>query len=144
MTTRRKFLAKLGAALVSIPATTVLESCAGGLTTIRGELSDGFISVPRSEADLSLQKHGAMLVRASNLPIPIVLRRIENGDVVALSTVCTHSGCEVRVMPHSFQCPCHGSEYDEQGEVIEGPASSPLQTFEVSVDEQNYNIKVQS
>lgn len=142
MVTRRRFVRQLGAAILGAATPLTLSSCAGGLTSYRGRVVDGQIEIPKAAANPALQQHGAIFVRAENFPIAIVLRQLDGGTVVALSTVCTHSGCEVRVMPHSFQCPCHGSEYAEDGEVIEGPAAQSLQQFELIETEQAYLIKV--
>lgn len=87
--------------------------------------------VPQSAAAALAAPNGMMLVRAPNLPITIVLRRLDGQNLTALSTVCTHKGCEVRVLPDAFECPCHGSSYHLDGTVEEGPASQPLQSFAV-------------
>lgn len=45
----------------------------------------------------------------------------------AISSVCTHLGCNVRHLgPGGFSCPCHGSLFDADGQVIRGPATRPL------------------
>lgn len=52
-----------------------------------------------------------------------------NGEIKALSALCTHLGCTVHWngLEKSWDCPCHGSRFDTEGEVIEGPALSPLE-----------------
>lgn len=100
--------------------------------------------IPKSAAVALEASNGIMLVRAQNLPIPIVLRRVDGTGLVALSTVCTHKGCEVRVLPDAFECPCHGSSYHLDGTVEEGPATQPLQRFVVVETAENIVIKVKS
>lgn len=48
---------------------------------------------------------------------------------VALWTRCTHRGCQVDPQGARLVCPCHGSEYDLGGAVLEGPAERPLRTY---------------
>ncbi|PQD95752.1 FAD-dependent oxidoreductase [Pradoshia eiseniae] len=54
--------------------------------------------------------------------------RDENGSLCILDTTCTHMGCEVNWNSgeRSWDCPCHGSRFDTNGEVLEGPAVDPL------------------
>jgi cytochrome b6-f complex iron-sulfur subunit len=59
---------------------------------------------------------------------------INTGDgFIALSSVCTHSGCQVTYDHGSenLPCPCHGSIFSTSGMVLNGPASSPLRTYDV-------------
>ncbi|GAA4012076.1 FAD-dependent oxidoreductase [Allokutzneria multivorans] len=50
------------------------------------------------------------------------------GVVHAVSLRCTHLGCLVRFngAERSWDCPCHGSRFDVDGAVLEGPATKPL------------------
>lgn len=45
-----------------------------------------------------------------------------------LNAICTHLGCVVpwNVGQSKFMCPCHGSQYDETGKVVRGPAPRSL------------------
>ena len=52
----------------------------------------------------------------------------------AISKICTHLGCIVALSETGFQCPCHGSKYNQQGKVIAGPAPRPLPWLEISQD----------
>lgn len=54
--------------------------------------------------------------------------RDEAGNLHAVSLRCTHLGCLVRFnqAERSWDCPCHGSRFDVDGTVLEGPATRPL------------------
>lgn len=59
-----------------------------------------------------------------------VFRR-EQG-IAAMSAACTHLGCIVEQREDKFVCPCHGSLFNDRGDVIGGPAPAPLPWYEVS------------
>lgn len=44
----------------------------------------------------------------------------------AVSAICTHLGCVLQKSDSGFRCPCHGSHYNKQGEVLSGPAPRSL------------------
>lgn len=51
-----------------------------------------------------------------------------SGRIHKISAVCTHLGCIVdwNTTEKSWDCPCHGSRFDAQGKVFQGPANSNL------------------
>lgn len=66
----------------------------------------------------------------------VAVYRDDQGALHAVSATCTHMGCIVHWngSERSWDCPCHGSRFDTQGEVLHGPAPTPLQT--VSLEQQ--------
>ena len=54
-----------------------------------------------------------------------VLLHGESG-FAALSLVCPHLGCTVALAPEGYACPCHGSRFNQDGSVQNGPASLPM------------------
>jgi glycine/D-amino acid oxidase-like deaminating enzyme/nitrite reductase/ring-hydroxylating ferredoxin subunit len=65
----------------------------------------------------------------------LAVTRGPDGTVTALSAVCTHLGCIVgwNEIDRTWDCPCHGSRFDEAGSVIAGPAISPLEPRSLAV-----------
>ncbi len=55
--------------------------------------------------------------------------RREDGTLVAVSTCCTHLGCQVKwnTAERSWDCPCHGSRFTPEGDVLQGPAVRSLE-----------------
>jgi len=80
--------------------------------------TDSKASVPRGEARVVRDGAGKTGVY-----------RDERGGMHAVSLRCTHLGCLVRfnAAERSWDCPCHGSRFDVDGAVLEGPATEPLE-----------------
>ncbi|HUM38238.1 MAG TPA: ubiquinol-cytochrome c reductase iron-sulfur subunit [Nitrospira sp.] len=58
------------------------------------------------------------------------------GDIKVFSPICTHLGCGYRwdETDKKFLCPCHGSAYDVNGQVVGGPAPRPLDVLPSKVE----------
>jgi len=73
----------------------------------------------------------------SGARIAIETRRIcvarEGNQIAVISTTCTHLGCIVGVADTGFACPCHGSRYDQDGNVTGGPAPKALPWYQVKL-----------
>ena len=65
---------------------------------------------------------------------PFIVLRDEQG-FWALTAVCTHQQCTVNVGETNLPCPCHGSVYDLDGQVVNGPASQPLSNLLVTIND---------
>ena len=125
--------------IITSPTTT---KAVGAATTRAGGSSPTMASTDPNFADV-----GAVTDFTDNNPQPITLNSPkkgtqENGYVVksggqflALSDICTHQGCEVgwAEVDNLFECPCHGSRFDLQGNVSNGPANRPLNQFQTKV-----------
>ena len=73
----------------------------------------------------ALTRHGLGKVAAYRDPA---------GQLHVCSATCTHAGCVVHW--NSFEtcwdCPCHGSQFDINGQVLQGPAVHPLHKVDIS------------
>ena len=56
-----------------------------------------------------------------------------------INAVCTHLGCVVpwNKAENKYMCPCHGSQYDENGKVVRGPAPLSLALSHINIDESD-------
>ncbi len=68
----------------------------------------------------------------------VFIVRAKEGYFYALSAVCTHLGCITNWKQDDgiVACPCHGSKFDRDGNVIAGPAPRPLRRFAMSLDDR--------
>jgi Rieske Fe-S protein len=91
---------------------------------------------PQTEFDLGAASAYPPGSRTPLPEVPAVLYN-DNGTFYAYSLACTHLGCTVEVEGESgFVCPCHGSRYDHEGQVLTGPAKEPLHRLRVEVNEE--------
>jgi Rieske Fe-S protein len=64
-----------------------------------------------------------------------VVRR--GADLFAISAICTHRKCKLDAeADKTFYCPCHGSTFDADGKVTEGPARRNLPRYEILTNEK--------
>lgn len=93
---------------------------------------------PRTES-------GAVLTTTAEVPVGggvilsderVVVTQPAEGEFKAFSAVCTHQSCTVNsVNGGEIACGCHGSRFDATtGEVVGGPAPSPLPEVSISVE----------
>jgi cytochrome b6-f complex iron-sulfur subunit len=70
------------------------------------------------------------------------LSRLPDGGFLALYQRCTHLGCNVPwdQAAEKFICPCHSSQFDADGTVLNPPAPRPLDLFQISIE--NGEVKV--
>lgn len=72
---------------------------------------------------------GAVLRRGMR---KIAAYRDADGKVHEISAVCPHLGCIVHWnnAEHTWDCPCHGSRFDAEGKVLNGPSNVDLEKAE--------------
>jgi 3-phenylpropionate/trans-cinnamate dioxygenase ferredoxin component len=67
-----------------------------------------------------------------------------DGELHAFSDICTHMQCllsEGDLDGTTVTCACHGSEFDvTSGDVLGGPATEPVQSYELRVDGDDLQI----
>jgi Rieske Fe-S protein len=122
---RRQFLGLAGGALCGCAATGVYQ----------GRLEAGRVQVRLDELPPEFAEKAHALVRVAGLDHPILIHRTEEGAFQALSARCTHLGCQVRPSRGGLVCPCHGSSFSWEGEVLRGPAQKALARYPTELRE---------
>jgi nitrite reductase/ring-hydroxylating ferredoxin subunit len=61
----------------------------------------------------------------------LYVSRIDSKTLIAISSKCTHRGCEVNWVPADtqFECPCHGSAFTLTGKYVHGTRRAPTEVF---------------
>ena len=122
---RRTFLTALGLGGAGFSA---LIAAAGNLLYLKPAVDYGPPSVIRAGRPAEY-KEGIKEVLEDQR---VVIVRDRKG-FAAISITCTHLGCTVRTSDAGYECPCHGSQYDNDGFVTGGPAPRPLDWYQVSI-----------
>jgi len=126
---RRKFLMTSLGGVLAVAAGAVLYPLYRYLAPRRNIDSLGKVSFPETEVPAG----GAKFFDIGGATGVVV--RKANGDLVALSAVCTHLGCIVQWQKErqDFLCPCHAGRYTADGAVVSGPPPKPLGKLPFSV-----------
>jgi Rieske Fe-S protein len=129
---RRDFVVRLPvvtSGLVLGASTLSLGACAG-VRYVVPRASSGRLLIHLSELD----RDGQAFVQGPGMERPVYLRRSASGAVVAVLASCTHQGCQPEPVGDRLVCPCHGSEFDFEGAVLQGPAERPLTRYSTSLE----------
>lgn len=107
---------------------SLLSACAGA-RFVRATVEGQRLVVQRAD----ITAHG-VLVDSPQDSLPIYVRAKGVDAYTAVSTACTHRGCQAEPTSDRLACPCHGSEFAFDGAVLRGPAESPLMKHQVTVE----------
>lgn len=93
------------------------------------ELVKGKLEFTKSSIDEMHKDHGEV-IRINGQRAGVY--KDLSGNVQIVDTTCTHMGCELNWNQgeRTWDCPCHGSRFSTKGDVLEGPAKSPLKKLE--------------
>ncbi len=83
-----------------------------------------------------------MLIKPENFQFPIAVYQLKENEYKALFLQCTHQGCELSPYETTMVCPCHGAEFNNRGEVTQGPAETNLKSFITTHDNENIYIQL--
>lgn len=83
-----------------------------------------------------LAQTGQLLKEESPVGSILIVAPSETEDLIAVDPTCPHMGCIVEWESEAemFVCPCHGSKFTADGELIEGLAVEPLQQYTAKIE----------
>lgn len=138
---RREFVRRLpvlGSGLIVGVSALGLAGCAG-VPYVVPRTAPGRLLIGRAQ----LGEDGAALVQAPGMERPVYVRRLASGEHVAVLASCTHQGCQPEPVGDRLVCPCHGSEFSFEGDVLAGPAERPLVRYPVTIEGQDVVVRLE-
>jgi glycine/D-amino acid oxidase-like deaminating enzyme/nitrite reductase/ring-hydroxylating ferredoxin subunit len=89
------------------------------------------LTLPGPSAVKRLEPGDGVVVRSGTKPVAV--SRATDGTLRAVDAICTHLGCVVNWndAETSWDCPCHGSRFADDGSVVTGPATRPLDPVDI-------------
>jgi len=89
---------------------------------------------PAAPAANAIAKTADVPVGSGVIVGEVVVTQPSAGVFKGFSAKCTHAGCAVnKVADGTIDCPCHGSKFNLDGSVANGPATKPLEAQAVTV-----------
>ena len=138
---RRRFL---GATGVTVVGCLFAQACGGSATGPNGGVvepppsgsttfANGVVTVQLGLVPALTAADGHLVLGLTNGGQRADLTIINvGGRYRAFTSLCTHEGCTVSGYSGGRMiCPCHGSEFNQNGQVVNGPASSALREYAV-------------
>lgn len=133
---RREFI------LTALPATLCMVAIPGDLMaypllSASREGAGGTYTLNLNDHPALQQVNGSVRITIPSLWFKILVTRVSQTELIAVSEICTHHGCaigDLDVATERFTCPCHFSQYAPDGRVLKGPAIRNLERFPVLWD----------
>lgn len=152
--TRRGFVST---AALSLIGGSLLAACGGGGDSVAGP-TGGTTAVAAVGATLtgnvitltvvanpSLATTGGLVLvgRVGQAAVDTLVLNLGDNNFQAYTSICTHEACDVnRFAQGVLVCPCHGSQYDTSGKVVQGPARGALRKYATSFDAATGTVSV--
>ncbi|MEX0982972.1 MAG: Rieske (2Fe-2S) protein [Bacteroidales bacterium] len=139
---RKKFIKTCGYACLGATAFgTLLQSCVS-TKSISATLSGENLIFPKTDFIKNEKYLNYVIVRNPNLQFPVYVFRFSETEYTALYIQCTHQGNELNAYGDKLVCSAHGSEFNNKGIATNGPATEPLRSFPVVIENQNLLISL--
>ena len=124
---RRDFIARAS----GLAALAVASSCGDGV------VSGGTPARPTGNLVITVSEFPALATVGALVQVgdTFAAKRTGGATFEAFHMVCTHAACLTSITnAQRFDCPCHGSVFDANGAVVNGPARQPLTRLATTYD----------
>ena len=105
-----------------------ISSCAT-LPVYKTTMANNKVTVPIS----LFAQSDFQVIQPKDLFYNIGLRKESNGTYTALLLRCTHADNQLMATGNGFKCSLHGSVFDKEGQVTQGPAERPLKKYPTEI-----------
>jgi len=145
---RKEFIKACGFACAGgVGMTALLQSCSATKILSGKIVADDLVVLKsdfetRNGKNIYFKKY--IVVHNDILQYPICVYRFNENEYSALWMRCTHQGTELQVFGDKLQCPAHASEFDNRGDVQNGPADVKLRTFPVAIEKDQIKISLKA
>lgn len=147
---RRTFLSWVGLGAIASSLPIAIAACtpqAEDETTAEAEprldptpREDGFMAIGTVA---ELKEKGFVQDMQSPMSPAIAIADPSGSGIIAMNSMCTHQGCSVEwnADDQLLKCPCHGSQFNPDGTVAQGPAAAPLERYEAKIEDDLVLVK---
>jgi cytochrome b6-f complex iron-sulfur subunit len=134
---RKEFLATVGIGAASVIYGLCLNGCKPLDEVTNPPTGVDFTLNLDDPANATLKTNGGYIVKDG-----IIVARTKSGTYAAVSVACSHQGTNVEYDGTSdrFHCPNHGSNFADDGSVINGPASSSLTKYNTALNGSSLRV----
>ena len=123
---RKSFLSQVGIGAAAL----LLPACIGGLASCAKTTTNPKVDFTLDTATGALSSNGGFLVSNN-----VIVARTNTGTFIAVAAACTHQGTTINynASGNKFICPNHGAQFDSNGTVTQGPASTSLTKYNTAL-----------
>lgn len=143
---RKKFIKTCGGACFGFLAFGMLPTGCGTSKIFSAPVEGSSLVIPLSEFEQEkkgqMEYRNYLIAQNSRLAFPIYIYRKTSNNFTALVMSCTHQGTELQAFGDRLQCPAHGSDFDKNGKVLNGPAIEDLRNLPIKIEGNNLKISL--
>jgi Rieske Fe-S protein len=137
---RKEFIKKSCTACLAIGAgwmLTELAACAH-IPMYKAEVKDNKVAVPLS----MFASTDVQIISVKGIDYDIAIRKEKDGSYTALLMRCTHADNALNNTGNGFTCSLHGSTFDREGIVTQGPAEQNLKRYPTTTNATDLIINI--